>query len=107
MQRRFAGAEDRTPPPGGRGDAARGTADSPSDSRGLYAALGLTTVESRRVDAQALHAAFRRTVVACHPDTAPAGTRDAAKRFRAAVEAWEVLREPARRRRYDQGLSAA
>jgi DnaJ-class molecular chaperone len=55
------------------------------------------------VDAPTLAAAFRRTVLACHPDTAPPGAApDFARRFRLAMDAWEVLREPAKRKRYDE-----
>lgn len=75
----------------------------PSDRRGFYAALGLATAESRRADAATLQAAFRRTVLDCHPDTAP-GTDDEARtrRFRAAVAAWEVLKDKTQRERYDR-----
>ena len=76
---------------------------APGDRRGFYAALGLATAESRRADAATLQAAFRRTVLENHPDTAP-GTDDEArtKRFRAAVAAWDVLREKTQRERYDR-----
>ena len=80
------------------------SAPAPGDKRGFYAALGLVTAESRRADAAALQAAFRRTVLDNHPDMAPDAKDDEARtrRFRAAVAAWEVLRDKAQRERYDR-----
>ena len=90
-----------------RRDPARTSSRAPGDSRGHYAAIGLVTAESRRADAEQVQAAFRRTVLACHPDTAPSGLSGAGneartRRFRAAVSAWDVLRDKAQRERYDR-----
>lgn len=88
-----------------RRDPARTSSRAPGDSRGHYAAIGLVTAESRRADAEQVQAAFRRTVLDCHPDTAPKGAgNDEARtrRFRAAVSAWDVLRDKAQRERYDR-----
>ncbi len=90
-QRRFEGGEDTA--------RAAPSRAAPSDARGHYAALGLLTPEARRADAAALQRAFQKTVIAHHPDTAPAGSP---LRFRAAMAAWEVLRDATRRRRYDE-----
>jgi len=77
---------------------------APGDKRGFYAALGLVSTESRRADAAALQAAFRRTVLENHPDTAPSNADEEARtrRFRAAVAAWDVLRDKTQRERYDR-----
>ena len=77
----------------------------PSDARGLYAALGLRTSAERRCSALDLRAAFQRTALANHPDTAQqAATPDVlASRFRQAKEAFDLLRDPLKRERYDAG----
>lgn len=85
---------------GGAREARVGRA--PGDARGYYAALGLVTVESRRADATTLQSAFRRTVLANHPDTAGGDDEARTRRFRAAVSAWDVLRDKAQRERYDR-----
>lgn len=71
---------------------------APSDTGGHYAALGLLTPQSRRCDAQTLADAFRSTAKATHPDVAGGGDL---RRFRRAVEAWELLRDDGWRKRYD------
>ena len=99
-QRRFAAGEEGASTSSSRATSAL---NAPSDAAGHYAALGLVSAEARCVDTTTLHAAFRRTVLACHPDTAPPGAApDFARRFRRAMDAWEVLREPAKRKRYDE-----
>ncbi len=95
----------------GRSSAASGRASSaplssPSDTLGHYAALGLVTASERRSSAAAVRAAFERTAKASHPDTAQRAGRSAgeqATRFRRAKEAYDVLRDPERRARYDSG----
>ena len=85
--------------------AMRAHLNAPGDKRGFYAALGLVSAESRRADAATLQAAFRRTVLMNHPDTAQPGSSDAearTRRFRAAVAAWDVLRDKTQRERYDR-----
>lgn len=66
----------------------------------LYVVLGVshgaTEADIRR--------AYRRLARRFHPDINP-GDRAAAARFRQIVEAYETLVDPARRSRYDSGLS--
>ena len=64
----------------------------PSDH---YAALGLAS-DARHDD---IRRAFRQQASLHHPDRNPAP--DAARRFRAAQSAWEVLSDPDKRQAYD------
>lgn len=63
-----------------------------------YATLGV----ARDADAARLKAAYRQMAVQLHPDRRPGDPR-ATERFQAVVEAWSVLSDPERRRRYDAG----
>lgn len=60
-----------------------------------YAALGLASSAS----ATEIKKAFRQQAALHHPDRNPA--TNAAQRFRAVQEAYEVLGEPSRRETYD------
>ena len=60
-----------------------------------YAALGVASSAS----ATAIKKAFRQQAALLHPDRNPAA--NAAQRFRAVQEAYEVLGEPSRREAYD------
>jgi DnaJ-class molecular chaperone len=65
-----------------------------------YAVLGV----SRTADQDEIKKAFRAVAMDCHPDR----TRDdpaAVERFKRAQEAYEVLSDPAGRRRYDRGFA--
>jgi curved DNA-binding protein CbpA len=62
-----------------------------------YAVLGI----SRDADQAAVRRAFRRLARRYHPD---AGEGSSPAQFRAAVEAYETLRDPERRRAYDRSL---
>jgi DnaJ-class molecular chaperone len=53
----------------------------------------------READPEAIKRAYRRLVLALHPDSAPEPNAD---RFRAVREAYELLSDPVRRRLYDQ-----
>jgi curved DNA-binding protein CbpA len=59
-----------------------------------YVVLGVP----RDSDSETVRAAFRRRALEYHPDRAG---EDGATRFRDALEAYEVLSDPDRRRRYD------
>lgn len=67
----------------------------PSDPNGFYAELGIGPL----ADQAEIKAAFRRKVKQLHPDFNPA--EDAPRRFQALTDAYRVLRDPRRRRRYD------
>jgi molecular chaperone DnaJ len=63
-----------------------------------YGVLGVP----RDADTDEIKRAFRRVARESHPDANP-GDPLAEARFRRAAEAYEVLSDPARRRRYDRG----
>ena len=63
-----------------------------------YAVLGVR----RDADTDEIKRAFRRLARESHPDANP-GDPQAEARFRRAAEAYEVLSDPERRRRYDRG----
>lgn len=60
-----------------------------------YEVLGVR----READSEVIKRAYRRLVLAFHPDT---GDEPSADRFRAVREAYETLGDPARRRLYDR-----
>jgi DnaJ-class molecular chaperone len=61
-----------------------------------YKILGV----EKRADAKAIKQAYRRLARKYHPDMNP-GNAAAAERFKEATEAYEVLSDPEKRRRYD------
>jgi molecular chaperone DnaJ len=65
--------------------------------RDYYEVLGV----GKEADDDALKAAYRRLALKYHPDR-NAGDKEAEEKFKEATEAFEVLRDPAKRRRYDQ-----
>lgn len=65
--------------------------------RDYYAVLGV----GKQADAQAIKQAYRRLARKHHPDLNP-GDHEAAERFKEIGEAYEVLSDPDRRRRYDR-----
>ncbi|OCH93630.1 DnaJ-domain-containing protein [Obba rivulosa] len=74
-------------------------------SRTLYDILGVP----RSASPEALRSAYRRAILASHPDKLPpsATPRDveaAAARFHDVRTAYDVLADPAKRRAYDNGL---
>lgn len=61
-----------------------------------YAALGL----SRSATEKEIKSAYRKLARECHPDTNP-GNKNAEERFKEITEAYEVLKDSDKRRRYD------
>ena len=59
---------------------------------------------SPQADAEALRQAFRRLSKTLHPDTTTRPAAEAARDFQLLREAYELLVDPDRRRRYDQQL---
>ena len=66
-------------------------------AKNYYSILGV----SRTADAAAIHSAFRTLARRYHPDT---GRVSSPGKFREAVEAYETLRDPVRRRQHDVDL---
>lgn len=62
-----------------------------------YQVLGV----GRKARLSDIKKAYKRLARKCHPDLHP-GNRSAEEQFRKITEAYEVLSDPARRRRYDQ-----
>jgi molecular chaperone DnaJ len=67
-------------------------------AKDYYSILGV----GRDATTEEVKKAFRRAARASHPDSNP-GDPQAEARFREAAEAYEVLVDPERRRRYDRG----
>ncbi len=67
-------------------------------ARDYYGTLGV----GRDATTDQIKKAFRRIARETHPDANP-GDPESAARFREAAEAYEVLSDPDRRRRYDRG----
>jgi DnaJ-class molecular chaperone len=65
------------------------------DFKDYYKILGV----DRTADAKAIKSAYRRLARKYHPDIAK--TKDATERFKEVSEAYEVLSDPEKRRRYD------
>lgn len=65
--------------------------------KNYYAVLGI----SRGADSAAIHSAFRALARRYHPD---AGTGSSSGKFREALEAYQALSDPERRRQHDIDL---
>jgi curved DNA-binding protein CbpA len=68
--------------------------------RDYYSLLGVNRFASQ----DALRRAFRSSILRIHPDRNPAD-QDAADRARQVIQAYEILRDPGSRRRYDNTLA--
>lgn len=66
--------------------------------RDYYQVLGV----SRDADAEEIKRAYRKLAMKYHPDRATGDKAEAEARFKEAAEAYEVLSDPEKRRRYDQ-----
>lgn len=69
-----------------------------SSANDFYALLGV----ERRASADEIKRAYYREAKRCHPDLNK--SREAALRFRQIAEAYDVLRDPSKRRMYDLGV---
>ncbi len=68
-----------------------------ANKRDFYDILGV----SRSADADELKKAYRKLAIRFHPDKNP-DDKEAEEKFKEAAEAYEVLSNPEKRRRYDQ-----
>ncbi|MDP4856922.1 MAG: DnaJ domain-containing protein, partial [Desulfobacterales bacterium] len=68
-----------------------------AEKRDYYEVLGL----NRRANETEIKAAYRKLALKYHPDRNP-GKKDAEEMFKAAAEAYDVLRDPQKRSIYDQ-----
>jgi len=68
-----------------------------ADKKDYYDVLGIT----RSADADEIKKAYRKLAIKYHPDKNP-NDKDAENHFKEAAEAYEILSNPDKRRRYDQ-----
>lgn len=68
-----------------------------SEEKDYYKILGV----ERTATAEEIKTAYKKMAIRYHPDRNP-GDKDAEEKFKAAAEAYDVLRDPDRRSRYDQ-----
>lgn len=68
-----------------------------SEEKDYYKILGV----ERTATAEEIKTAYKKMAIRYHPDRNP-GDKEAEEKFKAAAEAYDVLRDPDRRSRYDQ-----
>ena len=68
-----------------------------AEKRDYYEVLGV----SRGADAVEIKKAYRKLAIQYHPDKNP-GNKEAEEKFKEAAEAYDVLSNEEKRRRYDQ-----
>src|SRR3954470_19816164 len=68
-----------------------------SSKRDYYEVLGVV----KEADGEEIKRAYRKLAMQYHPDR-NVGDEEAEERFKEAAEAYEVLRDPAKRQRYDR-----
>jgi len=73
------------------------------DAGDPYRVLGVSARASQRDIARA----YRQAAQGAHPDARPGDPAAAAARFQALTDAYDLLRDPARRAEYDRGHPAA
>src|SRR3954454_17504899 len=66
--------------------------------RDYYEVLGV----AKSADGEEIKRAYRRLAMKYHPDRADGDKAEAELRFKECAEAYEVLSDPAKRKRYDQ-----
>src|SRR3954470_9562422 len=69
-----------------------------SVKRDYYEVLGVT----KTADGEEIKRSYRRLAMKYHPDRAEGDKAEAELKFKECAEAYEVLSDPAKRKRYDQ-----
>eukprot|EP00920_Eleutheroschizon_duboscqi_P007004 GHVT01016239.1.p1 GENE.GHVT01016239.1~~GHVT01016239.1.p1 ORF type:complete len:355 (-),score=94.59 GHVT01016239.1:112-1047(-) len=90
------------PPPGWSSSSSSSSSRRPPPSTSevlvdYYEVLGV----ARDADQETIKKAFRKLAVKWHPDKNPSNAAVATEKFKAVAEAYEVLGDPQRRRRFD------
>ena len=68
-----------------------------ADEKDYYKILGV----ERTATADEIKRAYKKVAIKYHPDRNP-GNKEAEEKFKQAAEAYDVLRDPDKRARYDQ-----